>query len=66
MQIARDSREGLVGALGRVLISSKPGRLLEVISALDDLKISVTAKADELAEATQVKKEIGIENLIET
>ena len=57
MQMARNSREGLVDALGRVLISSKPGRLLEVISALDDLKISVISEKEAI-EATKVEKVI--------
>ncbi len=55
MQIARDSIEGLVDALGRLLISSKPGRLLEVISALDDLKISVISEKEAI-EATKVEE----------
>ena len=55
MQIARDSIEGLVDALGRLLISSKPGRLLEVISALDDLKISVISEKIAI-EATKVEE----------
>ncbi len=55
MQMARDSREGLIDTLNRLLVLSKSGTLAEVISALDDLKISVISEKEAI-EATKVEE----------